>query len=106
MAGADIPHLKKMLYAPIGDLQQFSDAGTSLYNRIESGSKPTVAAINGPALGGGLELAMACNARIAVPFAQVGLPELKLGLIPGYFLLPLSDIPAIFLYHACPQMYA
>ena len=51
--------------------------------RLESLGKPTVAAIEGLALGGGFELALACHARIAAPAARVGLPEVKLGLIPG-----------------------
>ncbi|KAL2653055.1 hypothetical protein R1flu_021183 [Riccia fluitans] len=51
---------------------------------IEEGRKPSVAAIDGLALGGGLELAMACNARISTPKAQLGLPELQLGIIPGF----------------------
>lgn len=51
--------------------------------RIEAFAKPVVAAINGAALGGGLELALACHHRIAAPNAQMGLPEVKLGIIPG-----------------------
>eukprot|EP00899_Mesostigma_viride_P016309 jgi/Mesvir1/2467/Mv09996-RA.2 len=51
---------------------------------VEGGPKPTVAAIDGLALGGGLELAMSCNARVAVSKAQLGLPELQLGIIPGF----------------------
>ncbi|KAG6555757.1 hypothetical protein Mapa_002997 [Marchantia paleacea] len=51
---------------------------------IEEGQKPSVAAIDGLALGGGLELAMACNARVSTPKAQLGLPELQLGIIPGF----------------------
>ncbi|CAI8590116.1 unnamed protein product [Vicia faba] len=54
-----------------------------LTDTIEGGRKPSVAAIDGLALGGGLELAMACNARISTPVAQLGLPELQLGVIPG-----------------------
>ncbi|KAK8470888.1 hypothetical protein PHAVU_003G096500 [Phaseolus vulgaris] len=50
---------------------------------IEAARKPLVAAIDGLALGGGLELAMACNARLSTPTAQLGLPELQLGIIPG-----------------------
>jgi enoyl-CoA hydratase/carnithine racemase len=46
---------------------------------VEAGPKPTVAAIENLALGGGLEVAMACNARVATPGAQLGLPELQLG---------------------------
>ena len=51
---------------------------------VEAGPKPTVAAIENLALGGGLELAMACNARVCTPKAQLGLPELQLGVIPGF----------------------
>lgn len=51
---------------------------------IEAGPKPVVAAIEGLALGGGLELAMSCHARIAAPNTQLGLPELQLGIIPGF----------------------
>jgi enoyl-CoA hydratase len=55
-----------------------------LFNLIENFSKPVIAAINGFALGGGLELAMACHIRIASENAKMGLPEVSLGLIPGY----------------------
>ncbi|XP_026439374.1 peroxisomal fatty acid beta-oxidation multifunctional protein AIM1-like [Papaver somniferum] len=55
----------------------------SLVNTIEEAKKPSVAAIEGLALGGGLELAMGCHARIATPRVQLGLPELTLGIIPG-----------------------
>ncbi len=54
-----------------------------MLDRIEASSKPVVAAIHGTALGGGLETAMACHYRVAVPSAQVGQPEVKLGIIPG-----------------------
>ena len=54
-----------------------------LLDRFERASKPLVAAIHGTALGGGLELALACHARVAQPGARLGLPEVKLGLIPG-----------------------
>ena len=50
---------------------------------LEASAKPAVAAIHGTALGGGLEIALACHARVAVPTAKVGLPEVKLGLLPG-----------------------
>ncbi|MDO7842111.1 3-hydroxyacyl-CoA dehydrogenase NAD-binding domain-containing protein [Sphingomonas immobilis] len=54
-----------------------------VFDIIENGSKPVVAAIHGTALGGGYELALICNYRIAVPSAKVGLPEVNLGLLPG-----------------------
>src|SRR5574339_832325 len=52
-------------------------------DRIESCTKPVVAAIHGTALGGGLEVALACHYRVAVPSAKLGVPEVKLGLLPG-----------------------
>jgi enoyl-CoA hydratase len=56
----------------------------NLFNLIENLSKPVIAAINGFALGGGLELAMSCHFRIASDNAKMGLPEVSLGVIPGY----------------------
>ncbi len=58
--------------------------GQELLNIIENGDKPFIAAINGFALGGGTELALACHIRIADETAQMGLPEIKLGIIPGF----------------------
>lgn len=58
--------------------------GQRTFERISTLSKPSLAVLNGFAFGGGLELAMACTLRCAVPRAKVGLPEIKLGLIPGY----------------------
>jgi 3-hydroxyacyl-CoA dehydrogenase len=55
----------------------------TLLERIESSSKPVVAAIAGTALGGGLELALACHGRVVLESAMIGLPEITLGLIPG-----------------------
>src|SRR5687768_253337 len=52
-------------------------------DRIEASTKPVVAAIHGTALGGGLEVALACHYRVAVPDAKLGVPEVKLGLLPG-----------------------
>src|SRR5690606_9983406 len=55
-----------------------------VFNLIHESSKPVIAAINGFALGGGLELALACHLRVAAKHAKMGLPEVSLGLIPGY----------------------
>src|SRR5690606_37297798 len=55
-----------------------------VFNKVENLSKPVIAAVNGFALGGGLELAMSCHFRIASENAKLGLPEVTLGLIPGY----------------------
>ena len=55
-----------------------------LFNKIENYTKPVIAAVNGFALGGGLELAMSCHVRVASDNARVGLPETSLGVIPGY----------------------
>ncbi|WOH13005.1 hypothetical protein DCAR_0832514 [Daucus carota subsp. sativus] len=55
-----------------------------LSDTVEAARKPSVAAIDGLALGGGLEVAMSCHARISTPYAQLGLPELQLGIIPGF----------------------
>ena len=68
-----------------GDISYVPDVSVELVvNTIEDSKKPVVAAIEGLALGGGLELAMGCHARIAAPRAQLGLPELTLGIIPGF----------------------
>ncbi|KAL7093597.1 hypothetical protein ACP275_11G049200 [Erythranthe tilingii] len=67
-----------------GDISVLPDTSIDvLVNVIEDGKKPTVAALEGLALGGGLELALGCHARIAAPKTQLGLPELTLGVIPG-----------------------
>ena len=81
VAGADINEL-----AELQPLRARAHAlrGQALYNRIENLSKPVIAAINGFALGGGLELAMSCALRIASESAKLGQPEIKLGIIPGY----------------------
>jgi enoyl-CoA hydratase len=63
---------------------QVSSRGQQLCNLIESCPVPVIAAINGLAVGGGCELALACHLRLATPNARFGLPETKLGIIPGY----------------------
>jgi 3-hydroxyacyl-CoA dehydrogenase len=74
IAGADIKEFGKPLAPP--DLN-------AVIGGLENSAKPTIAAIHGTALGGGLEVALGCHYRVAVPSAQVGLPEVKLGLLPG-----------------------
>jgi enoyl-CoA hydratase len=81
VAGADIAEITK-LNEVVG--RRFSERGQDIFNMIEESPKPVIAAINGFALGGGCELAMACHIRIASENAQFGQPEVKLGLIPGY----------------------
>jgi enoyl-CoA hydratase len=81
VAGADITELVKN-DALSG--KRVSEAGQQVFSRIERFPKPVIAAINGFALGGGCELALACHIRIASEKAQIGLPEVTLGIIPGY----------------------
>ena len=80
--GVDIKELAQLSIAYQGS--EFSGLGQALLNRIERLDKPVIAAINGTCLGGGLELAMACHIRVAAAGIQLGLPEIKLGLIPGF----------------------
>ncbi|MGH9486613.1 MAG: enoyl-CoA hydratase-related protein [Terriglobales bacterium] len=81
VAGADIAELASLDAAAA---RSFSQAGNELFRRIETFPLPVLAAINGFALGGGLELALACSLRFASENARLGQPEVKLGLIPGY----------------------
>jgi 3-hydroxyacyl-CoA dehydrogenase len=73
-AGADISEFGKPMLMPMLPM---------VVDRIEACTKPVVAAIHGTALGGGLEVALACHYRVAVPSAKLGVPEVKLGLLPG-----------------------
>lgn len=86
VAGADISGIASTKKGPEGlaGFKKFATEANQLFNTIESGKKPVVAAVNGTAFGGGLELAMTCNARIGTPKSQWGLPELKIGLIPAF----------------------
>lgn len=81
VAGADIAEIAALNEL---DSRKFSERGQEVFFMIEQAYKPFVAAINGFALGGGCELAMACHLRVAVCTARFGLPEVKLGVIPGY----------------------
>ncbi len=82
VAGADISEFAN--YTIVEGVQLAAEGQESLFDYIEGLKKPVIAAINGFALGGGLELAMACHFRIASDNAKMGLPEVSLGLIPGY----------------------
>ena len=82
VAGADI---KEFSEYSIEEGEKLSKKGQeNLFNKIENFNKPIIAAINGYALGGGLELALSCHIRVASENAKMGLPECSLGLIPGY----------------------
>lgn len=81
-AGADIKE-----FTSITSGEEFSElaaSGQTIFERLETFSKPVIAAIHGAALGGGLELAMSCHIRLVSENAKLGLPELQLGLIPGF----------------------
>ncbi len=80
-AGADIMAFPKA--TPV-TATEFSRIGQKLFSKIEALSKPVIAVINGYALGGGLELALACDFRIASEHAELGSPEINLGIIPGW----------------------
>jgi enoyl-CoA hydratase len=81
VAGADISEFANY---SVEQGKQLSADGHVVFNRIETCSKPVIAAVNGFALGGGCELAMACHLRVASDNAKFGQPEVKLGVIPGY----------------------
>jgi 3-hydroxyacyl-CoA dehydrogenase/enoyl-CoA hydratase/3-hydroxybutyryl-CoA epimerase len=89
IAGADLRELEKLAFGPLvqdpGALLQHVAKMGNLWRKLERCGKPVVAAITGTALGGGLELCLACHHRIAAdnPRAQLGLPEVKVGLLPG-----------------------
>ncbi|HXT70855.1 MAG TPA: enoyl-CoA hydratase-related protein [Vicinamibacterales bacterium] len=81
VAGADINELA--VQSPVSG-REHARSGQAVFDRIESLGKPVIAAVNGFALGGGCELAMACTIRVAADSAKFGQPEINLGLIPGY----------------------
>ena len=81
VAGADISEFAGL---DVEQGKKLASRGQNVFNAIENAPKPFIAAVNGFALGGGLELAMSCHFRIAAANAKMGLPEVTLGLIPGY----------------------
>jgi enoyl-CoA hydratase len=81
VAGADISELRAKSTT---DAYALARRGQEVFRRFETSPKPVIAAVNGFALGGGCELAMACHVRIASESAKFGQPEVKLGVIPGY----------------------
>jgi len=81
VAGADISEFMEMNEV---NSRKFAENGQEIFAMLENSPKPVIAAVNGFALGGGCELAMACHLRIAVETAKFGQPEVNLGIIPGY----------------------
>jgi enoyl-CoA hydratase len=81
VAGADINELAALSAV---EAREYALRGQRTFRKLETLGKPVVAAVNGYALGGGLELAMACTVRFAAENAKLGQPEVKLGIIPGY----------------------
>jgi len=81
VAGADISELSGLTEL---NARKFSENGQETFEMIEMCPKPVIAAVNGYALGGGCELALACHIRVASANARFGLPEVSLGIIPGY----------------------
>src|SRR5215467_8475506 len=81
VAGADINELAALKPA---EGKEHAQQGQHVFDLIENMGKPVIAAINGFALGGGCELAMACTLRLAADTARLGQPEINLGIVPGY----------------------
>ncbi|WP_076419805.1 fatty acid oxidation complex subunit alpha FadB [Colwellia sp. UCD-KL20] len=84
VVGADITEFLDTFKKPVEELIPWIKQSTDIFNALEDIKLPTIAAINGIALGGGCELTLACDYRIADTNVSIGLPEVKLGLIPGF----------------------
>jgi len=84
IVGADITEFLSLFASPEEKLQEWLVFANKTFNRLEDLSVPTISAINGYALGGGCELVLATDFRIASPEARIGLPETKLGIMPGF----------------------
>ena len=81
IAGADIKYMQAL---GVLEARRWGELGHACGNLLETMRKPTIAAINGYALGGGLELALACDLRVAAATAKVGQPEIDIGVLPGW----------------------
>ena len=84
IVGADITEFLSLFAAPAEKLTQWLNFANSVFNRLEDLPVPTITAINGYALGGGCECVLATDFRIATPDVRIGLPETKLGIMPGF----------------------
>ena len=84
IVGADITEFLGTFKLPTEELIGWIGKSTDIFNRLEDLNMPTVAAVNGFALGGGCEMIMSCDYRVADTSASIGLPEVKLGLVPGF----------------------
>ncbi|MEM8593816.1 MAG: fatty acid oxidation complex subunit alpha FadB [Pseudomonadota bacterium] len=84
IVGADITEFTEMFAKSTDEIKAFSGNANAVFNKLEDLSIPSVAVVNGVALGGGLELAIAADMRVASPKASLGFPEVQLGIIPGF----------------------
>ncbi|KAJ6351708.1 hypothetical protein OIU78_007583 [Salix suchowensis] len=102
--GADISAFEKVQEGKVNEPAPDFKLSEVLGDTLEAAKKPSVAAIDGLALGGGLEVAMACHARISTPTARLGLPELQLGLIPGFGAMNSRTFDSIYGTQRLPRL--